>query len=89
MPYCGAACGGSLPLLGLSCPLLSHKRHGFALHVSNSVTLVTVVPQGADGDTAADLLAETEALLKGLGKGAPPPPPSGYMSDDEVSMPCE
>lgn len=45
--------------------------------------------QGADGDTAADLLAETEALLKGLGKGAPPPPPSGYMSDDEVSMPCE
>lgn len=37
-----------------------------------------------DGDTAADILAETEALLKNLGKGAPLPPPAGYVSDDEV-----
>lgn len=37
----------------------------------------------ASNDTAADLLAETDALLRDLSQGAPPPPPDGYLSDDE------
>lgn len=40
----------------------------------------------SSNETAADLLAETDALLRDLSQGAPAPPSDGYMSDDEVKL---
>ena len=79
----------TIPCWGVSeCHLINEMLHDRLMHQPHTIAAISTPLQpyslqDGSSETAADLLAETEALLADLSKSEPTPPPTGYLSDDD------